>query len=261
MQKSTYVHGTERSEQHRLAELNRLTNAAFIEFLQVKPGMKVLEVGSGLGLLAAAVAATAPGVEVIGVERSPEQLAAATAAPGVSFVEGDAHSLSFPDGSFDLVYCRYVLEHVGDPARVVSEMARVTRLGGRIAVQENDITLNRFDPPCPTFDRVWAAFARHQADLGGDALIGRRLYRLFHAAGLRDIRLSVQPEIHWHGSPGFRPWVVNLIGNVRSGERGLVSSGLSTAAEIDAAIGELTMLVERPDASAQFVWNRAAAIR
>jgi len=92
-------------------------------------------------------------------------------------------------------------------------------------------------------------------------LIGRRLFRLFLAAGLRDVQLSVQPEIHWHGSPGFRPWVMNLIGNVRSGEKGLVASGLSTAAEIDGAIGELTSLIDRPDASAQFVWNRAAAVR
>ena len=53
----TYIHGTEPSEQERLGVLNRLTNDAFIRFLAVPPGARVLEVGSGLGILAVQVAA------------------------------------------------------------------------------------------------------------------------------------------------------------------------------------------------------------
>ena len=54
----TYIHGTEPSEQKRLAALNRLTNEAFVRFLGVVPRMRALEVGSGLGILAAEVAAS-----------------------------------------------------------------------------------------------------------------------------------------------------------------------------------------------------------
>ena len=57
MAPDTYIHGTEPDEQERLAALNRMTNAAFVGFLGVTPGARVLEVGSGLGLLAAATAA------------------------------------------------------------------------------------------------------------------------------------------------------------------------------------------------------------
>src|SRR5688572_20691110 len=88
-----YIHGTQPREQARLAALNRLTNAAFIEFLQVSPGAGVLEVGSGLGILAAAVARAAPGAGVTGVEISPDQLAAAVRAAGVEYRQGDAHRL------------------------------------------------------------------------------------------------------------------------------------------------------------------------
>jgi len=158
-----YIHGTEPREQRRLSELNRMTNRAFVAFLGVGPGERVLEVGSGLGLLAADVAASAPGVEVTGVERSPDQLAAAIPAPGVRHVQGDAHRLEFASGSFDVVYARYLLEHVADPAAVVSEMHRVIRPGGRIALQENDISLLRLDPPCSAFEEVWAAFASGSA--------------------------------------------------------------------------------------------------
>jgi len=54
-----------------------LTNPAFVEFLELRPDSAVLEVGSGLGILAGEVAARAPQGEVIGIEYSREQLAAA----------------------------------------------------------------------------------------------------------------------------------------------------------------------------------------
>jgi SAM-dependent methyltransferase len=257
----TYIHGTAPSEQARLALLNRLTNATFVAFLGAEPGMRVLEVGSGLGLLASEVAASGDGIEVVGVERSPAQIAAAVRHPRVTYVPGDAHRLDSPDASFDLVYARYLLEHVADPEGVVREMRRVARPGARVAACENDIGLLRLDPPCPTFDGVWTAFADYQRTLGGDAYVGRRLYRLFRAAGFSRVELSIQPEVHWHGSPGFAATIENTIGNVESGRAGLTQAGLAGESEIAAAIAELRGLLTNPDASSLFSWNRAVAIR
>jgi len=256
-----YIHGTEPSEQERLAGLNRMTNAAFVEFLRVAPGWRVLEVGSGLGILAAQVAAAATGVDVVGVELSAAQIAAAAPAAGVTFNQGDAHSLDFPDASFDLVYARYLLEHVADPERVLREMRRVTKPGGRVAVCENDVSLLRFDPPCPAFDHAWEVFTRFQAMLGGDGLIGRRLYRLFRAAGFTDVELSVQPEVHWHGSPGFAAWVQNIIGNLESARIGMLGAGLISEGAFMGAVGELEQLKADSGGSGVFVWNRAKAVR
>ena len=261
MSSGTYIHGTAPSEQARLVELNRLTNSPFVEFLQVEPNTRVLEVGSGLGILAAEVAAAAENVQVVGLECSGEQIAAAARSPAVRYVQGDAHRLPFEDRSFDLVYARYLLEHVCDPARVLTEIWRVLRPGGRIAVMENDVTLVRFDPPCPAFDEVWTKFAKYQSQLGGDALIGRRLFRLLKDTGFEEIELSFQPEVHWSGSPGFRPWVVNLIGNIESARQGLIDAKLCSAELIAAACVELAALAGRSDASATFSWNRAAARR
>ena len=111
----TYIHGTQPSEQERLARLNRLTNVAFLDFLNVEPGMHVLDVGSGLGLLACEIAAADSSVRVVGVEQSSAQIAAAASHPNVRYLQADAHALDLPGQSFDLVYSRYVLEHVADP--------------------------------------------------------------------------------------------------------------------------------------------------
>jgi len=257
--KATYIHGTDPAEQRRLVQLNRITNAAFVGFLDVQPGSRVLEVGSGLGILADEVAASAGGCDVVGIELSAAQIAAATRSARVAVVRADAHELPLASESFDLVYARFLLEHVANPAGVLGEMRRVLRRGGRVAVLENDVSLVRFDPPCPVFERVWAAFVEVQRALGGDALIGRRLFGLLRSAGFRDVELSLQPEAHWHGSPAWTPWVTNIIGNVESARRALIDSGRCDAETVHAALAELAALVSRPDASGTFVWNRARA--
>ncbi len=260
MSGAVYIHGTDPDEQARLAQLNALTNRTFIDFLQVPCGSRVLEAGSGLGILAAAVADAAC-ADVTGIEFAWPQLARSPVHPRARFVQGDAHRLPVRDGVFDVAYARYVLEHVHDPQQVLSELRRVLRPGGTVAVLENDITLVRVDPPCPAFDEVWAAFGMLQRRLGGDGEIGRRLFRLLHAAGFTAIELSFQPEAHWHGSPAFGAWVTNIIGNVESARDALVETGLCRPALIDAAVHQLAALITTPDASAGFVWNRARAVR
>lgn len=261
MSSGKYIHGTEPSEQERLAGLNRMTNAAFIRFLDVPAGAHALEVGSGLGLLAVDVAGAARDVIVVGVEISAAQIAKAPAHKRVTFTQGDAHTLDFPDGTFDIVYARYLLEHVADPGRVVREMRRVAKPRGRVCVCENDVSLIRFDPPCPAFDRAWSVFTDFQAGLGGDGLVGRRLHRLFREAGFTEIELSVQPEVHWYGSPGYVAWVHNIIGNLESARNGMIAAGVISQADLDAGVAELERLKTDPTGSAVFVWNRARATR
>jgi SAM-dependent methyltransferase len=258
----TYIHGTDPEEQARLALLNRLTNPPFLAWLDLRPTDSVLEVGSGLGILAREVAARVPEGEVIGVERSAEQLAESPAdTPALKFVQGDAHQLPFEESRFDLVYCRYLLEHVTDPAQVAREMFRVLKPGGRAYAQENNILVNAFDPDCPQWDDIWERFVELQRRLGGDAQVGKRLFTLFRQAGFSEIALSIQPEIHHAGQPTFVPWVQNLIGNVEGAREKLLAFGLASSTEIDGALSELRQLMTLEDAGAYFYWNRAFGIK
>ena len=262
MEKATYIHGTESAEQARLRLLNDLTNKPFIDFLELEETSSVLEVGSGLGILAGGVARVAARGEVYGVEYSPDQLAQAeVSAPNLHLVQGDAHELEFEDDRFDVVYCRYVLEHVADPLQVLKEMRRVLKPGGKVFVQENNILVNTFYPECPRFDRLWRQFALLQEQLGGDALIGKKLLPLLKHAGFVEIKLSIQPEIHYSGKPSFRPWIENQIGNVEGAAAELEARQLATAQEIRQAIDEVRALSERDDAGAFFYWNRASGVK
>jgi ubiquinone/menaquinone biosynthesis C-methylase UbiE len=124
----------------RLAELEESRRADLTEhvrrFVQPAGDERALDSGTGTGALAFALA---PHVrEVVGVDREPELLTEARRRSGaftnVSFVEGDATKLVFQSGLFDLAGCARTLHHVHRPELVISELARVTRLGGRVLV-------------------------------------------------------------------------------------------------------------------------------
>jgi len=147
---AVYIHGTAESEQGRLAALNRLTNQSFVDFLELKRNDSVLEVGSGLGMLAAEVAARAPHGEVVGVEYSAEQLAATKVTQSnLRFQQGDALRLPFEADRFDVVYC-VTSRTRRRPAQALAEMHRVLRRNGKVFIQENNILANEFYPDCPS---------------------------------------------------------------------------------------------------------------
>lgn len=262
MEQAIYIHGTAPSEQARLRLLNELTNKSFIDFLQLEETSSVLEVGSGLGILAREVARRVPQGEVLGVEYSAEQLTLAQSSlPNLQFTQGDAHALEFADNRFDVVYCRYVLEHLANPLQALQEMHRVLKPDGKVFVQENNILVNVFYPDCPRFEALWQHFAILQERLGGDAVIGKKLFPLLQQAGFQEITLSIQPEIHYAGSASFRPWIENQIGNIESAAKELRLQQFATEEEISLAIAEVRSWLERDDASAFFYWNRASGVK
>jgi SAM-dependent methyltransferase len=121
----------------KIAEYTASYAEAFVEALDIKPGMQVLDVACGTGNLAIPVARK--GARVTGVDIATNLLAQArirAEAEGleIAFEEGDAEQLLFPDEQFDLVMSMFGAMFAPDPERVASELARVCRHGGRIAM-------------------------------------------------------------------------------------------------------------------------------
>ena len=257
-----YIHGTQSEEQERLMLLNRLTNPPFLKFLELKPQDHILEIGSGLGILAAQVAEQLPEGKMTGIEYAEDQLKKAPKdIPNLHFVQGDAHHLPFDDNSFDVVYGRYILEHVFDPRRVVSEIRRVLKPGGHVFLQENNIRAVDFYPDCPAFMKAWNQFIELQGKLGGDALIGKKLHALLSETSFSDIQLSVATEIHHFGQSTYPDWLENLKGNVESARESLLNHDLLSEKEYQQALDELEQLKYNALGSAYFYWNRASAIK
>lgn len=103
-----------------------------LDELGVERGDRVLDLGTGPGLVAAAAARR--GADVVGIDFSGAMLAEARRRhPDLEFREASAESLPFRDGAFDAVAGNFVLHHSGCPDRVLAEARRVLRPGGRAA--------------------------------------------------------------------------------------------------------------------------------
>lgn len=144
----------------------------------------VLDVGCGTGALTGSLIRWGP-ARVIGVDIDAQTLAfARERRDGAAYVQGDAHRLPFPDHSFDVVCCHFLLLWLANPARGVREMARVLRTGGYVAACAEPDYGGRIDyPPALASLGRWQTEALRRQ--GAEPETGRRLGELFVAAGLQ----------------------------------------------------------------------------
>jgi SAM-dependent methyltransferase len=261
--RSRYLHGTDPCEQARLSRLNDLINRASLSELGLLGGERVLEIGSGLGQFARAMARLAgrPGL-VLGIERSPDQIGgavrAARAAGEERLVEwrrGDALDLPLLRGewgSFDVAHARFLLEHVPDPLAVVRAMTRAVRPGGRVVLEDDDHDVLRLWPEPAGFGPLWRSYIRSFDRLGNDPAVGRRLISLLHEAGALPARNTWIFFGSCSGSADFSAYVENAVGLLRGARRAIVDGGLLPAREFNAALSAFDAWKRRPDAAFWF---------
>ena len=110
------------------------------------PAARVLDVGCGVGDLLVALSGEQPSLAIAGVDFSSRAVqGAAERLPKGEFLQHHLKDpLPYPDGGFDLVMCTDTLEHLEDPAAVITEMIRVTSPGGATVIVVPDGTLDSF---------------------------------------------------------------------------------------------------------------------
>jgi SAM-dependent methyltransferase len=204
---------------HHPRELERLTLQArlfepisrrFFEAAGLRPGMRVLDVGSGCGDVAFLVRSlVGEGGEVVGIDRAPEAVATANArarAQGyynVRFVECDVMDC-LPDPQFDAVIGRLVLMYTADPAAALRHLTERLRPGALVMFQEGDLHVARAVPEAPTVDRV-LALIRETLKAAGTDDAGLRLRTIFESAGLSSPQLRHEAIVaSGAGHPAFQ---------------------------------------------------------
>jgi SAM-dependent methyltransferase len=198
-----YVHGYGTREQQRLvAQAEHWRTRLIRDGTELEPGTRLLEVGCGVGAVLAVLGQEFPGVDLVGVDIEPKQLAFARghlerAGVDATLVQGDASALPFGDETFDHVWMMWFLEHVPDPPRVLREARRVLASGGTLTAIEVDYATCRAEPSSPAFEALIDAMVRGMAAAGwSDA--GTRLPGWLREAGFRDVDEGERP-FWWTG--------------------------------------------------------------
>jgi SAM-dependent methyltransferase len=190
---SDYLFAQSTDEARRLKRqsdfFHRFTRA-FLESTEITPGMKVLDVGTGIGDVAFMLAERVGSQgTVVGVDINPamihlaRQRAQAAGLTNVSFVQGDIVDMVLDD-PFDAVVGRLSLMYMKDRVAVLRRLSQHLRPGGILAFQELDLTLAGTSlPPAPLCEQVGnrlkQVFQRARLDTQG-----LNLFPLFLEAGL-----------------------------------------------------------------------------
>ncbi|MFI6051459.1 class I SAM-dependent methyltransferase [Streptomyces violascens] len=192
---AVYTHGHHESVLRSHTWRTAANSAAYLVG-ELKPHMRVLDIGCGPGTISADLAALVPDGHVTAVDHAPgivEQARAHAAGRGLgnmSFAVADVHALDFPDDTFCVVHAHQVLQHVGDPVQALREMRRVTKPGGIVAVRDSDYGAFTWFPQAPALDGWLELYHRVARANGGEPDAGRRLKSWALEAGYTDIRAS-----------------------------------------------------------------------
>jgi SAM-dependent methyltransferase len=167
-----------------------------LDEVKLSKGDRVLDVGTGPGLVAAAAAER--GADVVGIDFSEAMLAEARRLqPKIDFRMASAESLPFDDGTFDAVVENFVLHHLAQPDNALREVFRVLQKGGRMG-----FTVWADLSKLEAFGLFFAAVEQHagSAELPHGPLFGVSDFDSFHAmvqnAGFRDSSVKELP-IAW----------------------------------------------------------------
>ncbi|MDI6709609.1 MAG: class I SAM-dependent methyltransferase [Bacillota bacterium] len=142
----------------------------------LRPGMQALDVACGTGMLSFELArAVGPGGRVVGIDFCPEMLERANANRGrhpfgglVTFQQGNAIDLPFPDAAFDCATIGFALRNVPDVKKTIAEMARVVRPGGRV------VSLEFGKPSLPVFKQAYYLYLNGLIPVLGRLGVGRK---------------------------------------------------------------------------------------
>ncbi len=157
---------------------------------------RILDAGCGPGEIVLRLADAYPSARLLGVDIVDSHLALAAQrcarfGERVRFEHRSVFGLELPDATFDLTICRHVLHSIPHPERVLAELARVTRPGGRLHIIPEDYGMIHFPPGRHDPDSFWQIAPREFGKATNtDLTVGRKTFTHLRKLGLRDITVD-----------------------------------------------------------------------
>jgi len=257
--------GLEGRERLRLlARVMHTSSMALFDRLECRAGLACVDVGCGGGDATFELARRVdPDGTVVGldIDETKLQLARTEAAQqGVSNVDfrlADIREAGALDArSFDIVYSRFLLTHLSDPASAVSAFYKHLRPGGMVGVEDIDFSGYFTYPESKAFRRYHELYCATVVRRGGDPNIGRRLPGLLKHGGFEAIGVSVVQPIATEGEAKLiNPVTMENIADA------VLADGLASPQEIQEVVRELYEFAANPDTVAGVprvvqVWGR-----
>ena len=182
-----------------LAEATRDGTSSMLRRLGIRRNWRIIDVGCGGGDVVRQLVEFVDAV-VVGIDADESVIATATEEArlgGFGPVDYRVGDVMRPDPDdveqFDLVYSRFLLTHLPDPAPALDGMLRHVRPGGTLAIEDIDLDGSFCWPPSAAYDAFVRWYGAAHRAKGGDPTIGRRLPSLLRQRGLAGHRRPRQP--------------------------------------------------------------------
>jgi ubiquinone/menaquinone biosynthesis C-methylase UbiE len=197
---TTYLHGYTDREQQRLYEQARIVENIIFNTIDYSETDRLLEVGCGVGAMSEILLRRFPSVNLTGIDYSEAQVKQAKdflskvpyANDRYSIYQMDAMDMDFESGTYDAAFICWVLEHISDPLRVLSETRRVLKPGSQVIITEVLNSTFFVEPYSPNVWQYWMKFNDFQYENGGDPFVGAKLGNLLQAAGYSRIETTIK---------------------------------------------------------------------
>ena len=206
---SVYTLGSNPAERDRLYRQSDDLHAhamAMLDHAELRPGAAALDLGCGpRGTIELLSQRVGPTGRVTGIEINPlhvelaRELVLQQGLSNVEVLQGDARRTGLPSATFDLVHSRLLLVNIPRPHEVVAEMARLTKPGGWVVLEEADAAVHLCHPPHPAWDRLTEIFHAVYSSDGADLFVGRKLASVLRDQGMVDVGTEARADVYPDG--------------------------------------------------------------
>jgi ubiquinone/menaquinone biosynthesis C-methylase UbiE len=217
--------------------------------LKIPSDSRCADIGCGTGTMAREIAALiGNGGHVDAVDISAEQIELARKASNsaesakLNFSNGNIYDLKLSPNTYDLVFSRFLICHLEQREKALSNMVALLKPGGKLLVVDIDFHTMFTIPPTQIYEEYSAYARKRQQIIATDYEVGPKLATMFKSSGLKNIKVDLAQPIFSSG-PEKRLWQNTF----KSGWPSFLEHGLATQAQLETLYEKMENFSKDPD--------------